>query len=191
MAESMIQLDTMPLWGNAGSSPARLFNLSLSTFSESNTMNNLPLTINGIPNIQNNLVLASMLDIVGLHLTNIMNNLGAQEGVMEIEDMRDMIAVHGLLQELRHCIPISQTPNQARNISKQICAELATHQESNREALERETAELREFARTIGQEASVDAYLASMGIRPTASDAADDILRDLRESGTIGGSRAV
>lgn len=154
-------------------------------------MNNLPLTINGIPNIQNNLVLASMLDIVGLHLTNIMNNLGAQEGVMEIEDMRDMIAVHGLLQELRHCIPISQTPNQARNISKQICAEIATHQESNHEALERETAELREFARTIGQEASVDAYLASMGIRPSASDAADDILRDLRESGTIGGSRAV
>ena len=191
MAESMIQLDTMPHRGNAGSSPARLFYLSLSTFSESNTMNNLPLTINGIPNIQNNLVLASMLDIVGLHLTDIMNNVGAQKGVMEIEDMHNMIAVHGLLQELRHCIPVSQTRKEACAISKQICAELATHQESNREALERETAELREFARTIGQEASVDAYLASMGIRPTASDAADDILRDLRESGTIGGSRAV
>ena len=191
MAESMIQLDTMPHRGNAGSSPARLFYLSLSTFSESNTMNNLPLTINGIPNIQNNLVLASMLDIVGIHLTNIMNNLGAQEGVMEIEDMRDMIAVHGLLQELRHCIPISQTPNQARDISKQICAEILTHQADHCAQLERETSEIREFARTLGMEDQVDAYLASMGIRPTASDAADEILRDLRESGTIGGSRAV
>ena len=191
MAESMIQLDTMPHRGNAGSSPARLFYLSLSTFSESNTMNNLPLTINGIPNIQNNLVLASMLDVIGIHLTDVMNRVGEQEGIMENSDMHTMLAVHGLLQELRHCIPIAQTPNQARDISKQICAELFAHQESNREALERETAELREFARTIGQEASVDAYLASMGIRPTASDAADDILRDLRESGTIGGSRAV
>lgn len=191
MAESMIQLDTMPHRGNAGSSPARLFYLSLSTFSESNTMNNLPLTINGIPNIQNNLVLASMLDVIGIHLTDVMNRVGEREGIMEASDMYTMIAVHGLLQEFRHCIPVSQTREEACAISKQICAEIATHQESNHEALERETAELREYARTIGQEASVDAYLASMGIRPSASDAADDILRDLRESGTIGGSRAV
>lgn len=177
--------------GQCGFESRSTFYLSLSTFSESNTMNNLPLTINGIPNIQNNLVLASMLDVIGIHLTDVMNRVGDQEGIMEVSDMHTMIAVHGLLQEFRHCIPVSQTREEACAISKQICAEIATHHESNREALERETAELREFARTLGMEDQVDAYLASVGMRPTASDAADDILRDLRESGTIGGSRAV
>lgn len=157
----------------------------------SNNHNNLPLTINGIPNIQNNLVLASMLDVVGMSLTDVMNKVGASQGIMEVDDMHTMIAIHGLLQELRHCVPVTQNPDEARKISKQICAEIFAHQEDNREAFERETAELRDFARTLGMEDQVDAYLASVGVRPSASDTADDILRELRESGTIGGSRAV
>lgn len=166
-------------------------NLTQFRISESNTMKNLPLTIDGIPNLRNDIVLASMLDVAGIHFTDVLNRIGKNEGQASMHDLQILVHVHGLLQQIRHCIPVSQDPDDARAVSRAICDEIRDHQEATRSAVERDADALREIARELNLEAEVDAYLSRIGVRPSASSAADDILRDLRESGTIGGTRAV
>lgn len=154
-------------------------------------MKNLPLTIDGIPNLRNDIVLASMLDVVGMHFTDALNRIGKNEGQATMDDLQLLVHVHGLLQQIRHCIPVSQDPEDARSVSFAILQEIREHQEASRSAVEREADALREYAREMNLEAEMDAYLSKIGARPSVSSAADDILRDLRESGTIGGTRAV
>ena len=166
-------------------------NLTQFRISESNTMKNLPLTIDGIPNLRNDLVLASMLDVAGIHFTEVLNRIGTNEGQASMHDLQLLVHVHGLLQQIRHCIPVSQDPDDARAVSRAICDEIRDHQEEHRRANERDADALREIAREMNLEAEMDAYLSQIGVRPSASSAADDILRDLRESGTIEGTRAV
>jgi len=154
-------------------------------------MQNLPLTIDGVPNLRNDIVLASMLDVAGIHFTDALNRIGKNEGQASMDDLLLLVHVHGLLQHIRHCIPVTQSVDEARSVSFAICDEIREHQEASRAAVERDASALREWARETNLEAEVDAYLSQMGVRPSASSAADDILRELRESGTIEGTRAV
>jgi hypothetical protein len=152
---------------------------------------NLPLTIDGIPNLRNELVLASMLDVAGIHLTDVLNRIGANDGQATEDDLMRLVHVHGLFQQIRNCVPISQDPEDARDVCLTICNEIKQHQEMMRSHLAKDADALREYARGLNLEAEMDAYLSQMGVRPSVSSTADDILRDLRETGTIGGSRAV
>jgi hypothetical protein len=57
--------------------------------------------------------------------------------------------------------------------------------------LQNDAEKIRAIAKELGIEDYAEEFLREQGIAPSVSDAADEILRDLRETGTIGGSRAV
>ena len=72
-----------------------------------------------------------------------------------------------------------------------ILKEMDDHKIAMRNQVAQDADMLRAAGKAFGLENEVNEYLASFGVKPSVSDAADDILRDLRETGTIGGSRAV
>ena len=170
-------------------------NLTHLNLSESNTMNNLPLTINGIPNYKNDLVLAALIDTVGINLTKSLNELvpaNAHDPVVLTEEwIRNLVNVQILLQQLRHSIPVNSTVPETHELVSVILDEMAAHRRKSKAMLQNDVEKIRAIAKELGIEDYAEQFLREQGIAPSVSDAADEILRDLRETGTIGGSRAV
>jgi AraC-like DNA-binding protein len=72
-----------------------------------------------------------------------------------------------------------------------ILDEMAAHKRKSKSMLQNDAEKIRAIAKELGIEDYAEEFLREQGIAPSVSDAADEILRDLRETGTIGGSRAV
>jgi hypothetical protein len=183
--------------------PLESFNgFTLSHFQESNTMSNKNnnLTINGFPNLHNDIVLAALLDTVGLTLTRILNDIGQRayaagvdyEGTITIDEMQVLISSQRLLQEMRSSIPVSSTVENVREVTGKILDEMDAYKHKSTESLARDVAAIRALAKEMGIENFAEDFLRAHDmIQPSAADVADSILNDLRETGTIGGSRAV
>jgi hypothetical protein len=195
--------------------PLESFNgFTLSHFQESNTMSNTMsnknnnLTINGFPNLHNDIVLAALLDTVGLTLTRILNDIGQRayaagvdyEGTITIDEMQVLISSQRLLQEMRSSIPVSSTVENVREVTGKILDEMDAYKHKSTESLAYDVAAIMTLAKEMGMEDLAKDFLREQGllsqreretIQPSAADVADSILNDLRETGTIGGSRAV
>ena len=176
----------------------------------SNTMSNKNnnLTINGFPNLHNDIVLAALLDTVGLTLTRILNDIGQRayaagvdyEGTITIDEMQVLISSQRLLQEMRSSIPVSSTVENVREVTGKILDEMDAYKHKSTESLAYDVAAIMTLAKEMGMEDLAKDFLREQGllsqreretIQPSAADVADSILNDLRETGTIGGSRAV
>jgi hypothetical protein len=72
-----------------------------------------------------------------------------------------------------------------------VLDEMDAHRKSRDSVLRQDVEKIRAIAKELGIEDYAEQFLREQGIAPSASDVADSILNDLRESGTIGGSRAV
>lgn len=172
----------------------------------SNKNNNL--TINGFPNLHNDVVLAALLDTVGLTLTRILNDIGQRayaagvdyEGTITIDEAQALISTQRLLQEMRSSIPVSSTVQDVREVTGKILDEMDAYKHKSTESLARDVAAIMTLAKEMGMEDLAEDFLREQGllsqreretIQPSAADVADSILNDLRETGTIGGSRAV
>lgn len=154
---------------------------------------NLPLTIDGVPNTSNPLVIAGILDVIGINLTLTLNDIGAR-GSVTGDDARVLIGVQNLLKNLREVYGDQHDVNESCvDWAEQLKDEIREYKEKNAPNLEKEIESVREVARQLGIEDLFDQYLAETrnSLRPSVSDAADAILNDLRASGSIGGSRAV
>jgi hypothetical protein len=191
--------------------PLESFNgFTLSHFQESNNMSNKNnnLTINGFPNLHNDIVLAALLDTVGLTLTRILNDIGQRayaagvdyEGTITIDEMQVLISSQRLLQEMRSSIPVSSTVENVREVTGKILDEMDAYKHKSTESLTRDVAAIMTLAKEMGMEDLAKDFLREQSllsqreretIQPSAADVADSILNDLRETGTIGGSRAV
>jgi len=158
-------------------------------------MNKLPLTINGIPNYKNDIVLAALIDTVGINLTKSLNELvpaNVHDPVVLTEEwIRNLVNVQILLQELRHSIPVNSTVPETHDLVSVILDEMAAYKRKSKAMLQNDAEKIRAIAKELGIEDYAEEFLREQGIAPSVSDAADAILNDLRETGTIGGSRAV
>ena len=171
------------------------------TLSESNNMsnNNDKLTIDGFPNLRNDQVLAALLDTVGINLTNIVNAITlramdegrGEDALITIDQVTNLIAIQGLLQGMRQSVPVDHTRDEVHELTRVILDEMDAHKKAYKASLAADAAKIRAFAKELGIEDYAEEFLREQGIAPSVSDAADEILRDLRETGTIGGSRAV
>ena len=172
----------------------------------SNKNNNL--TVNGFPNLHNDIVLAALLDTVGLTLTRILNDIGQRayaagvdyDGTITADEAQALISSQQLLQQMRHSIPVSSTVQDVREVTRKILDEMDAYKHKSAESLTRDVAAIMTLAKEMGLEDLAEDFLREQGllshleretIQPSASDVADSILYDLRETGTIGGTRAV
>jgi hypothetical protein len=162
--------------------------------------NNNKLTIDGFPNLHNDQVLAALLDTIGINLTNIVNTItiraiseGRQsdDAFITIDQVHNLAAIQGLLQSIRHSVPVSHTRDEVNAITRKVLDEMDAHRKSRDSILRQDVEKIRAIAKELGIEDYAEQFLREQGIAPSASDVADSILNDLRESGTIGGSRAV
>lgn len=154
---------------------------------------NLPLSVNGVPNTHNPLVVAGILDIIGINLTNTLNDIGAN-GRMGETDVRVLVNVQKLLRNLRDTYGMQHdASDNCVDIAQDVHDEIAKYRSENPFDVDAELRSIREVARQLGIEDLFDQYLAETknSMKPSLSDAADAILNDLRESGSIGGHRAV
>ncbi len=154
---------------------------------------NLPLTINGVPNTSNPFAVAGILDVAGINLTHTLNEIGVR-GYVTPDDMRIVVGVQKLLKNLRDVYGAQQDVNESCvDWAQQLEDEIREYKEKNAPNIQKELDSVREVARQFGIEDLFDQYLAETqnSMRPSVSDAADAILNDLRESGSIGGHRAV
>ena len=162
--------------------------------------NNNKLTIDGFPNLHNDQVMAALLDTIGINLTNIVNAItiraiseGRQsdDAFITIDQVHALVAIQGLLQSIRHSVPVSHTRDEVSVITRKVLDEMDAHRKSRDSVLRQDVEKIRAIAKELGIEDYAEQFLREQGIAPSASDVADSILNDLRESGTIGGSRAV
>ncbi len=154
---------------------------------------NLPLSVNGVPNTHNPLVVAGMLDIIGINLTHTLNDIGAS-GYMGENDVRVLVNVQKLLRNLRDVYGAQHdASDNCVDIAQDVHDEIEKYRSENPTDIDAELQSIREVARQLGIEDLFDQYLAETknSLRPSVSATADAILNDLRESGSIGGHRAV
>lgn len=183
----------------------------------------LPLSLNGVPNLRNDCVLAAMLDTLGTLFTANLNRviLRAQaegknlhsddEFTIDAEELSTLIAVQKGLRNFRDIVERNNPSWGSRNLAELMIPILDA---TDGEQLEKE----REFVRLaetmlpflrsendpVSQELAAKTEeeltrarenIARIESRQrnseSPSDAADRILRELNESGTIGGNRAV
>lgn len=162
--------------------------------------NNDKLTIDGFPNLRNDLVLAALLDTIGINLTNIVNAIArramdegcCEDALITIDQVTNLVAIQGLLQGMRQSVPVDHTRDDVNDLTRVILDEMDAHKKARKASLTADAArDIRARAKELGIEEYAEEFLREQGIAPSVSDAADAILNDLRESGTIGGSRAV
>jgi hypothetical protein len=162
--------------------------------------NNDNLTIDGFPNLHNDQVMAALLDTIGINLTNIVNTItiraiseGRQsdDAFITIDQVHALASIQGLLQSIRHSVPVSHTRDEVSVITRMVLDEMDAHRNSRDSVLRQDVEKIRAIAKELGIEDYAEQFLRERGIAPSTSDVADSILNDLRESGTIGGSRAV
>jgi hypothetical protein len=163
--------------------------------------NNDKLTVNGIPNIKNPIVLGALLDTVGINLTNTLNaiTLRAQadgaddEGTIIMLEMQTLVTIQQLLQQLRYSVDATfDNMDEVRAITGVILDEMDAWKKANKATMMDDIAKIRAIAKELGIEDYAEDFLREHDmIQPSAADVADSILNDLRETGTIGGSRAV
>ena len=170
----------------------------------SNTNDNfngpLPLTINGRPNIANPRAIACLLDLLGRTLTPIFNTmLSDPNSGLTTTERQTLIAAHHTLKEMRlACVMLDlsleadqshltqQMQSECKVYEDRVDREILANVDDLRLRAQMEGIDLKEFDQLVGE------IQSRMGIeKPSASDAADAILNDLRETGAIGGARAV
>lgn len=166
-----------------------------------NSNNNIPpMTIRGLPNISNTRTVACLLDLIGGNLTPIFNQiLNDPNNGLNRNQRGTLIAVHMTLKEMRKaCVDAdpscaddlahltSVMHEECRQYEEQLDRDILANAEALRDQVRDIGIDIREFDNMIGE------IQNRVGVeKPSASDLADEILRDLRESGTIGGARAV
>ena len=157
-------------------------------------MKNLPLTIDGVPNTSNPFVVVGILDVIGINLTNTLNDIGAR-GSVTGDDARMLIGVQQLLRNLRDTYGWQHdVSDSCVDVAQLMDEEIRAHREKRDATLALELEEMRKIAKQLGIENIFAKYAEDFGVKvskPSAADVADSILDDLRTSGSIGGSRAV
>lgn len=170
--------------------------------------NNLPLTIDGNPNLDNPSVLAGLLDCAGMNLTMTLNDIGARANAatnpddsitISAQEAYTLIGVQKLLRLMRDSVAVQHELSSSQvDICDAVMREVDAHNAKMHASLDATEDRIREMAKALGLENEFDQFLAAKrnqyGVAPrktSVADAADAILNDLRESGTIGGTRAV
>lgn len=172
--------------------------------------NNLPFTINGLPNLNNPSVLAGILDCAGMNLTMTLNDIGSRGNALHPNDpdahltitateAHILVSVQKLLRMMRdavgeqHDLPSSQV-----DVCFTVLNEIDAFRAQAIADLDASEQRILELAKQMGLEREARDFIQSKRAehkipprKTSAADAADAILRDLRESGTIGGTRAV
>lgn len=166
----------------------------------SNSNNIPPMTIRGLPNINNTRTVACLLDLVGGNLTPIFNQLLSDpDSGLDRNQRATLIAVHMTLKEMRKaCVDADSScaddlahltsvmHEECRQYEDQLDRDILANADALRDQVHDIGIDIKEFDNMIGE------IQNRVGVeKPSASDLADEILRDLRESGTIGGARAV
>lgn len=166
--------------------------------------NNLPFTINGFPNLDNPSVLAGLLDCVGMNVTMTLNDIGTRSNIsgsfkVTEDELRILVASQKLLRMMRDAVSEQHNlPSSQVDVCFTVLNEIDAFRAEQMDQLDANEQRILELAKQMGVEREAQAFIQSKRAeysapprKTLAADAADAILRDLRESGIIGGSRAV
>jgi hypothetical protein len=157
----------------------------------SNNNNNFALTIDGRPNLNNPIVLAAFLDMIGINYTRVVNDIASNPDSMElvgIENAGTLVKIHAALKLMRDAVGVTEYPD---DIVFRVTLELEEYNTRLNNNIHAQEDRIRELGRAMGMEREVEAMIqrlrASHGIpnRPSAASVADSILRDLSDSGVL------